>query len=124
MNVVIVTICVNIVYLSIFNINIIYFSLDLTTPILSATPSPTVNEDNAVILKCNNAGSGTIVYQWYKNGLQIPGTSMIHILNSIQRNDVGNYQCIALNDYQNVSSNALILEVNRKYNKYSIRLIV
>lgn len=89
--------------------------LDLNVPTLSVSPNATVNEDDSVVLSCNVAGSEKIVYQWFKNEVSFPGSSKFYIINSIQRNDIGEYRCSATNSYATTNSDTITINVNCKY---------
>jgi hypothetical protein len=57
--------------------------------------------------------SDTAKYQWFKNGVAIPGeTGTTLILNSIQSPDQGNYLCRANNAYGRSETNIAFLTVN------------
>lgn len=89
----------------------------MTTPILSVSPSQTINEDGAIVLTCNTRGSGSISYQWFRNGEKVHETSRIYVLNSIQRSEAGSYHCVVMNGHGNISSNTIPVNINCKIHR-------
>src|SRR5690606_2548791 len=83
-------------------------SLDITYNPTSESVFPT----ETVTLNVNANGTGTIFYQWRKNGVAIAGATHPHLtLNSVSEADEGIYDCVVSNNYGSLTSNAAKVDV-------------
>ena len=85
----------------------------LGLPGISTQPlSQTVNVGAPVTFSITAAGSGTLGYQWLKNGTQISGaTSSSYSINSVQETDAGSYAVRVSNSAGSVTSSMAVLAV-------------
>jgi hypothetical protein len=83
-----------------------------TIPVLTnlvVTVSPT-NQSNVVGMTGNHftataVGSGTLTYQWYHNGLAVPGqTTNVLRLTNVQLSDAGSYRIVVKNGLSSLTS--------------------
>lgn len=81
--------------------------------ILTQPESYTVNAGDSVIFSVEAIGSGTLGYQWRRNGLSISGaTASSHIRTNIQSLDVGVYSVIVSNAAGTVVSTDALLSMH------------
>ena len=85
-------------------------------PTISTQPkSQTVTEGNAVTFSVMATGTGTLSYQWKKDGTAISGaTSASYTISSAKRSDAGSYTVTVSNSAGSVTSSAAKLTVNLK----------
>ena len=58
-------------------------------------------------------GSGTLSYEWKKNGVAISGASgNSYTISSVANTDTGNYVCFISNTYGSITTNSVILSIN------------
>ena len=88
----------------------------LTNVLVTVTPT---NQDNVVGMTGNHftavaVGSGTLSYQWYRNGVAVPGqTTPVLRLTNVQFSDAGSYTVVVANGLQSVTSSPpAVLTVN------------
>jgi photosystem II stability/assembly factor-like uncharacterized protein len=59
------------------------------------------------------AGTGPLSYQWYKDGIPIPGaTASSYSIPSVTPGDAGNYHVVVTNECGSAASNVMVLTVN------------
>jgi hypothetical protein len=90
-------------------------------PVITSEPdSQTVNPGDAVIFSVTAVGRGTLTYQWFHNGVEIPGsTNPFHVVSSARPADVGKFTCRVTNEFGEIHSWAGSLEIqeaNRPFN--------
>ncbi|MGQ9648942.1 MAG: immunoglobulin domain-containing protein [Phycisphaerae bacterium] len=96
-----------------------YCTAQNTTPTITLQPgNVTVQAGSAACFTVLAAGTGTITYQWQKNGVNISdgtdvagATTSSLILSDVDANDAGNYRCVVTNSYGSVNSGAGTLTV-------------
>jgi hypothetical protein len=99
-------------------------AFDVGTPvapvIVTEPESQTVNPGDAVFFSVTAVGRGTLNYQWFHNGTEIPGSAnAFHVLSSAQPSDAGKFTCRVSNEFGEVHSWAGSLEIkeaNRPFN--------
>jgi outer membrane protein assembly factor BamB/subtilisin family serine protease len=83
-------------------------SVNIVTP----PQSRTVLVGSSVTLSVSATGSGTLTYQWYKNGTAISGaTSASLTLNNVSTSDSGNYTVTVTSGSTTVTSSAAVVSV-------------
>lgn len=88
-------------------------SAPLVAPSITGQPaSATVTTGGGATFVIVASGSGTLSYQWSKNGSAIAGaTSATLSLTNVQSSDAASYTCLVTNSVGSVTSNAAILTV-------------
>ena len=72
----------------------------------------TVNEGDPVTFSVGATGAAPLLYQWHKNGNDIPGaTSATYTISSVDSGDAGDYSCEVSDSNGSVSSNVATLQV-------------
>jgi hypothetical protein len=89
-----------------------------TPPIISPQPaSQTTTAGNAASFSVAATGTGTLAYQWRKNGVNITGnasaTTSTLLLSTVMTADTGNYDVVVTDDNASTVSNAATLTVNK-----------
>lgn len=82
-------------------------------PVISAHPrGQTVVAGDAASFSVSASGAGSMVYQWRKDGVAIPGATASSLtLNNIQPGDAGAYSVVVTNALGSTTSNAATLTV-------------
>ncbi|CAL8399108.1 unnamed protein product [Arctogadus glacialis] len=81
------------------------------TSVLSS-PSGEIEEGSSVTLSCSSDANPAAEYTWFKNNQPLLwGPSQRHTFPSVRPEDRGTYRCHAENNYGNLSSNSLFLDV-------------
>lgn len=82
-------------------------------PLINTQPSSqSVVEGNSVTFSVSATGSGTLSYQWQKDGSDISGaTSSSYSLSAVSSSDAGDYSVVVSNSVGSVSSNSASLTV-------------
>lgn len=104
-----------------------YASVNLTVAgapvILSQPANETVNESSYLSVNADVAGSGTITYQWYKDGQAITATGSGNAATNYYidfypaiTSDTGTYKYTATNSYGTATSNSFVLTVTPNLN--------
>jgi hypothetical protein len=86
-----------------------------TAPNISAHPqSQTVTVGSSVTFSVSASGSGTLSYQWRKNGTNISGANgFSHTISNVQTADAGNYDVVVVNFVGTVTSSSATLTVSQ-----------
>jgi hypothetical protein len=88
-------------------------SVGIKPTIVTQPVSQTVNTGSSVTFSVVAAGTNPLRYQWSKDGVVINGaTSSTYTINTSQTSDQGNYSCLVSNNYGNITSNLVPLQVN------------
>ncbi|MDX1451699.1 MAG: immunoglobulin domain-containing protein [Oleiphilaceae bacterium] len=75
--------------------------------------SQTVNETDDITLNVSASGSGTLSYQWRKDGTPIPNAIHSYLnLTSVTPLEAGNYDVIITNETGTVSSEIAVIDIN------------
>ncbi|HRE80569.1 MAG TPA: immunoglobulin domain-containing protein, partial [Opitutaceae bacterium] len=81
--------------------------------IITHPASQVVNSGTAVVLSVVAQGSGSLTYQWRKNGVSLPGANApTFTLASSQTSDSGIYSVVVVNQAGSTASNNATLQVN------------
>lgn len=103
---------------------------DRITDVQVTAPNNPAIEGFPYMLKCKVTGPADYVH-WMMNGHFVPGDNTTDILmnntiyfNPVEPIDTGNYQCIAMNAAENMTSPPYMLLVNCEYNIYKIYFTV
>ncbi|HTO02463.1 MAG TPA: PQQ-binding-like beta-propeller repeat protein, partial [Opitutus sp.] len=87
-------------------------SAPVAVSITSQPQSRTLVAGSTLTLSVSAAGSGTIRYQWYKNGAALPGaTNATYTVANVTSNDAGTYTVTVSNDSENVTSSAATVSI-------------
>jgi hypothetical protein len=57
-------------------------------------------------------GTGTLKYQWYRNGSSVGGSAATYSINNVKMYEAGNYQVVITNNYGSATSAVATLTVN------------
>lgn len=83
----------------------------------SSSSNTVVNEGSNVTLHCNATGNPTPNITWRRNGiLTVLHQGQNYIMNSINRNQAGNYFCSAWNGIGNKKNTTITVTVHCKLN--------
>jgi len=84
-----------------------------TGPAITIQPnSQSVLTGSSITFTATATGSGTLSYQWYKNGSSISGaTSSTYTISSVALADAANYTVVVTNSVSNVTSDVAVLSV-------------
>lgn len=86
--------------------------MGIITSIVTQPTSQVVSIGSAATFTVVANGSGTISYQWKKNGSDISGaTSNTYTISSVKSTDTGNYVCYISNTYGSITTNSVILAI-------------
>lgn len=97
------------------NVSTVRVAVNQNTSITGQPLPLNIYEGNAASFGVTAAGSGTITYQWRKQGIQIPGAvSSTYFLSSVTPADTGNYDVVVNSDCGTVISNSVALTVYPK----------
>jgi hypothetical protein len=95
--------------------------IDITTPPNITQPPLTIQSAlaNPINLTCTAKGNPAPTYEWYKDGLLLPGEQLSFLyITEVLPNDRGNYSCRALNvNGQTFSEPALLTIPGNKQHK-------
>lgn len=93
------------------------FGIDISCipPSITAAPSDQVKTVwEAAVFTVTANGSGSLSYQWRKDGVEIPGAiSSSYVIESVAMADAGSYDAVVTNPCGNVTSEAVDLKVER-----------
>uniref|UniRef100_A0A3B4GKR2 Ig-like domain-containing protein n=1 Tax=Pundamilia nyererei TaxID=303518 RepID=A0A3B4GKR2_9CICH len=104
-----------------------YSTLQLTVvsnapklPSVSVTPSGEIAEGSSVTLTCSSDANPAANYTWYKENKALPlGPEGSHHFPSISSEDRGNYFCKSENQYGQINSSYVFINVQCKYSSLS-----
>ena len=86
-------------------------------PSVSVSPSAEIVEGSSVTLTCSSDANPAANYTWYKEKqTQLQGSEGIYHFSSISSEDRGNYYCKSENQYGEIKSTFLFLDVQCEYN--------
>uniref|UniRef100_A0A671VX36 Ig-like domain-containing protein n=1 Tax=Sparus aurata TaxID=8175 RepID=A0A671VX36_SPAAU len=91
-----------------------YISIDVTCelPSVSVSPSGEIMEGSSVTLTCSSDANPAAKYTWYKEKQTlIQGPDGIYHFSSISSEDRGNYYCKSENQYGEINSPSLFIDV-------------
>uniref|UniRef100_A0A671WVH4 Ig-like domain-containing protein n=1 Tax=Sparus aurata TaxID=8175 RepID=A0A671WVH4_SPAAU len=81
-------------------------------PSVSVSPSAEIVEGSSVTLTCSSDANPAANYTWYKeNQTLLPGPKGIYHFSSISSEDRGIYSCMAENQYGEINSSSLFIDV-------------
>ncbi|KAM8772581.1 pregnancy-specific beta-1-glycoprotein 7-like [Acanthopagrus schlegelii] len=81
-------------------------------PSVSVSPSAEIVEGSSVTLTCSSDANPAAKYTWYKeNQTLIQGPEGVYHLSSISSEDRGNYSCKSENQYGEINSTSLFIDV-------------
>jgi hypothetical protein len=94
-------------------------SVDTRPAVLTVRPLPTITQQPLNRTVCAGVdvtlcvtATGAIGYQWYHNGVQVPGAlASCYVLTGVQPEQAGTYYCEVRNDWCSVSSSSVSLTV-------------
>ena len=83
-------------------------------PVIGSQPqSLTVNSNSPADFSVGATGTGTLAYQWQKNGTNISAaTANVFNIGNVMPGDAGNYTVVITNNYGSVTSIVAVLSVN------------
>ena len=85
------------------------------TSSVSASPSAEIEIGKSLQLTCKGGANPAANYTWYKDNQTLPGGSKdIHQLASITLEDKGNYHCESKNEYGQINSTSVHIDVQCK----------
>lgn len=97
----------------VLNSNVAKVTVALGPTYITQPQNITQNQGTNVTFNPSVSGSPTLTYQWYKNGVLIPGaTSMTLQINNVSTTDIGKYNLTAKNSCGTVSSDTAQLNLN------------
>lgn len=81
--------------------------------IISQPVAPTASRFSSMTITATAGGSGSLSYQWKKNGVNISGANISsYTISSPGRSDDGSYTVVVSNDSGSATSNATILRLS------------
>ncbi len=94
--------------------NIATLTVNAATLITTQPTGATKNALTSVSFTVAASGSGTLSYQWKKDGNDISGaSSATYSISSLNTSDAGSYTCVVTGSCGSVTSNAAVLVVNK-----------
>ncbi|CAL8240234.1 unnamed protein product, partial [Gadus morhua 'NCC'] len=91
------------------------------TPSVTVSPSGGIEEGSSVTLSCSSDANPAAEYTWFKNNQPLLwGPSQPHTFPSVRPEDRGTYRCHAENQYGQLSSNSIFLNVTYDPNTPSV----
>ncbi|XP_030205557.1 B-cell receptor CD22 [Gadus morhua] len=82
------------------------------TPSVTVSPSGEIEEGSSVTLSCSSDANPAATYTWFKdNQTLLWGPSQPHTFPSVRPEDRGTYRCHAENQYGQLSSNSIFMDV-------------
>ncbi|CAL8291852.1 unnamed protein product [Gadus morhua 'NCC'] len=82
------------------------------TPSVTVRPSGEIEEGSSVTLSCSSDANPAAEYTWFKNNQPLLwGPSQPHTFPSVRPEDRGTYRCEAKNQYGQLSSNSIFMDV-------------
>uniref|UniRef100_A0A3Q4IGL5 Ig-like domain-containing protein n=1 Tax=Neolamprologus brichardi TaxID=32507 RepID=A0A3Q4IGL5_NEOBR len=89
-------------------------------PSVSVSPSAEIVEGSSVTLTCSSDANPAASYTWYKENEALPlGPEGSHHFTSISSEDRGNYFCKSENQYGQIKSSYVFINVQCKYSSLS-----
>ena len=106
-------ICSSISFVLGLNLSLYMLSLDAPRlPSVSVSPSAEIVEGSSVTLTCSSDANPAANYTWYKEKQTlIQGPVGIYNFSSISSEDRGIYSCMAENQYGEINSSSLFIDV-------------
>jgi hypothetical protein len=102
-------------------------SLTVLSPVsIPVQPNPrTVIASAKAVFAVEAAGSGTLSYQWQREGVDIPSaTAAAYVIANAQASDQGNYRVIVTNSFSAATSSVAVLSVSNSLTLDETNLIV
>ncbi|CAL8240712.1 unnamed protein product, partial [Gadus morhua 'NCC'] len=82
------------------------------TPSVTVSPSGEIEEGSSVTLSCSSEANPAATYTWFKDNQPLLwGPSQPHTFPSVRPEDRGAYRCHAENQYGQLSSNSIFMDV-------------
>ena len=86
-------------------------------PSVSVSPSAEIVEGSSVTLTCSTDANPAANYTWYKEKQELlRGPEGIYHFSSISSEDRGNYSCKSENQYGEINSSFIFLDIQCEYN--------